>query len=155
MQTDAATTWAAVRPGDSLPTIKLDVTLSRVMITPAATRDYFPGHHLVSYAQQEQSQPTIYLNTMSLHGFVDRVALEWAGEEWFIACRKMTMVRSAYAERILAGTGSVLEKSRSDDGTLFILVAVTATSGEDIAVAAEILLSNSATFSPDTYAHAS
>ncbi len=38
----------------------------------SATWDYFPGHFDPEYAQR-QGHPTIFVNTMHLAGFVDRV----------------------------------------------------------------------------------
>ena len=59
--------------GASLPEISLLVTYQKIVMTPMATWDLFPGHNDPSYAQQ-QGQKSIYLNTVVLQGFADRVA---------------------------------------------------------------------------------
>jgi acyl dehydratase len=83
-------------------------------MTPLATWDLFPGHSDPFYAQG-QGQKSIYLNTVVLQGFADRVATNWAGPETFIARRKMMMKASVYPGDTLTGTGRVLS-SRVDNG---------------------------------------
>ena len=54
------------------------IRYQRVVENAGATWDYFPGHFDPDYAQS-QGNPTIYVNTMHLAGFADRVATDWAG----------------------------------------------------------------------------
>lgn len=93
--------------GQELPPVTLDVTYEKVVMTPMATWDLFPGHSDPFYAQS-QGQKSIYLNTIVLQGFADRVATDWAGPETFIARRKMAMKASVYPGDTLTGTGRVL-----------------------------------------------
>ena len=67
-----------VHPGDELPRVEDLITYRRVIMNPATTWDYFPGHHDPAYARA-QGQPTIYVNTMHFLGFIDRLISEWAG----------------------------------------------------------------------------
>jgi hypothetical protein len=104
--------------GASLPEISLLVTYQKVVMTPMATWDLFPGHNDPSYAQQ-QGQKSIYLNTVALQGFADRVATDWAGPAAFIARRKMVMKASVYPGDLLTGSGLVV-RSAVRDGKRFI-----------------------------------
>jgi len=93
--------------GQELPSVTLDVTYEKVVMTPLATWDLFPGHNDPFYAQG-QGQKSIYLNTVVLQGFADRVATDWAGPAAFIARRKMVMKASVYPGDTLTGTGRVV-----------------------------------------------
>jgi len=102
-----------VQENEALPEVRLEVTYKRVIQDAAATLDYFPGHHDPEYAQA-QGQKTVYLNTMCLQGFIDRVVTDWAGPHTFIFKRKMTMARSVYAGDTMYGKGRVLKKYAQD-----------------------------------------
>lgn len=99
-----------VAAGQTLPEVTLSVTYEKVVMTPLATWDMFPGHCDPFYAQS-QGQKTIYLNTIALQGFADRVATDWAGPTAFIARRRMAMKASVYAGDELTGTGQVLSNT--------------------------------------------
>jgi acyl dehydratase len=114
-----------VRVGDPLPEVALRVTYSTVASVLGATWDGFPGHHDPEFARA-QGQRDIYLNTFSLSGFLDRVALEWAGPEWFIRRRAMRMTGSVYPGDTLVGSGVVSETGTLDDGTPFVRLSLVA-----------------------------
>ena len=61
-----------------LPEVVDHISYQRVVENAGATWDYFPGHFDPEYARR-QGNPTIYVNTMHLAGFADRVATDWAG----------------------------------------------------------------------------
>jgi acyl dehydratase len=98
---------APMTAGDPLPHISLAVTYEKIAMTPMATWDLFPGHHDPFYAQS-QGQKSIYLNTVVLQGFADRVATDWAGPAAFIARRKMVMQASVYPGDVLTGSGRIV-----------------------------------------------
>ena len=114
--------WEDVEEGEQLPRIDDEITYRRVVMNPATTWDYFPGHHDPEYARS-QGQPTIYINTMHFMGFIDRVATTWAGPRSFIARRKMVMRHPIFAGDMMVGTGRVTRKYIEDgDGRLRHLV---------------------------------
>jgi hypothetical protein len=129
MTTLSALTTARV--GETLPEVRLDVTYATVATVLGATWDTFPGHHDPVFARA-QGQQDIYLNTFALAGFLDRIALEWAGPEWFIRRRAMRMTASVYPGDSLVGSGTVTGTGALDDGTPYVtlsLVAATAAAG--------------------------
>ena len=101
--------------GEELPRVEDLITYRRVIMTPGATWDYFPGHHDPAYARA-QGQPTIYVNTMHFLGFVDRVITEWTGPRAFLVRRKVSIHRSIHAGDAMVGSGRVLGKRREEDG---------------------------------------
>ncbi len=109
--------------GAELPEISLTVTYEKVVMTPLATWDLFPGHNDPFYARS-QGQKSIYLNTVVLQGFADRVATDWAGPAAFIARRKMMMKASVYPGDILTGMGRDTRLTEQNDRR-FIELAIT------------------------------
>jgi acyl dehydratase len=105
--------WDDVEEGEELPRIEDEITYRRVIMNPATTWDYFPGHHDPEYARS-QGQPTIYINTMHFMGFIDRVATTWAGPQSFIARRRMAMRRPIFAGDTMIGKGLVTRKYTED-----------------------------------------
>jgi acyl dehydratase len=130
---DAASWWDAVSEGDVLPAIELPISYARVIAIPAATWDYFPGHHDPFYAR-DQGQETIYLSTMFYSGFLDRIVTDWAGPYAFIRARELTMSGSVYAGEQLTGRGQVRAKRIEASGMQVIDVQVSATSGASAGV---------------------
>lgn len=82
--------WEDVRQGEVIPEVVMPVTLSLCVLDAAATRDFFPGHHDRDYARG-QNVRDVYLNTMFFHGFVDRVAGDWAGAAAWLLRRRLDM----------------------------------------------------------------
>jgi len=102
-----------VTAGQEIPAVSDEITYRRVIMNPATTWDYFPGHHDPEYARS-QGQPTIYLNTMHLLGFVDRVITDWSGPRTFLVRRKVKTHQSVYAGDTIVGTGRVVT-TRDDE----------------------------------------
>lgn len=139
---DAAGWWDAVSEGDVLPEIELPISYARVIAIPAATWDYFPGHHDPFYAR-EQGQETIYLSTMFYSGFLDRIVTDWAGPYAFIRARELTMTGSVYAGEQLTGRGRVRAKRIETSGMHVIDVQITATSGASAGVGGLVTVTRS------------
>jgi acyl dehydratase len=121
--------WDAVAERDTLPTVELPISYSRVIAIPAATWDYFPGHHDPFYAR-EQGQETIYLSTMFYCGFLDRIVTDWAGPHAFVRARELTMTGSVYAGQHLTGRGEVRAKRVEPSGLRVIDVEVSAVNAD-------------------------
>lgn len=113
---------ASIAEGDQLSQISLLITYEKIVMTPMATWDLFPGHNDPFFAQA-QGQKSIYLNTVVLQGFADRVATDWAGPAAFIARRKMIMKASVYPGDVLTGSGRVV-RSEVRDGKRCIDLAI-------------------------------
>jgi acyl dehydratase len=129
VQTDR---WDEVEAGFDLPPVPLTVPYSRVASVMAVTWDYFPGHHDPDYARR-QGQPNIYLNTMFLSGFLDRVVTDWAGPSAFIRSRRLDMIRSVSVDDDLTGTATVTGKHVDDDGHRIVTVEVLAITRNGVA----------------------
>ena len=104
------TAWAAVAEGDELPTMVDHIDYRRVIMSPGATWDYFPGHYDPDYARS-QGQPTIYANSLHVFGLVDRAATQWAGPASFLVRRAVRLHLSLYAGDTVTVTGHVVGKA--------------------------------------------
>lgn len=101
--------WDRIDVPVELPEVFDEIDYQRVVMNSGATWDYFPGHFDPDYARS-QGHPTIFVNTMHLAGFADRVATEWAGADSRVVRRKMTLAGSIYAGDTMVGRGRVVAK---------------------------------------------
>ncbi|OBF85214.1 hypothetical protein A5791_23240 [Mycobacterium sp. 852002-51163_SCH5372311] len=101
--------WNEVEVPAQLPEVVEEVTYRRVVENAGATWDYFPGHFDPEYARG-QGNPTIYVNTMHLAGFADRIATDWAGPGSRVVRRSMRLAGSVYAGDTMIGRGRAVAK---------------------------------------------
>lgn len=107
--------WADVAVPTDLADVVDAIDYQRVVMNPGATWDYFPGHYDPDYAQRH-GHPTIFVNTMHIAGFVDRIATDWAGPYSRVVRRKVTLVGSIYAGDSMVGRGRVVGKRIDESG---------------------------------------
>jgi acyl dehydratase len=123
----------AADPGvERLPEIILPITLSKLVMNAAATRDYFPGHHDRDYAQG-QGVRDAYHNTMYLQGFVDRAGYEWAGPDAWLIRRQLRMVVPACNGDTMRTDGRVVER-REENGRRIVDVDIDVLTEHGLAV---------------------
>ena len=101
--------WDQLTVPTDLPDVVDEISYQRVVMNAATTWDYFPGHYDPVYARNH-GHPTIFVNTMHVAGFIDRIATDWAGPYSRVVRRKMTMVGSIYAGDSMVGRGRVIDK---------------------------------------------
>jgi acyl dehydratase len=128
----------AAAAGDAPPPVSVSVSNSVFAAMTDATRDYFPGHTDEAYAKRT-GQPDVFLNTMSLQGIVDRVALNWAGGCWFVSSRQMTMLRSVYRGDVLIAEATVTDRTPELPAAAeAVQLAVTARTASGLCLSAEL-----------------
>ncbi|MBZ4578900.1 MaoC family dehydratase [Mycobacterium avium] len=109
--TSAGVDWSRLSVPAELPEVVDHISYQRVVENAGATWDYFPGHFDPDYARA-QGNPTIYVNTMHLAGFADRVATEWAGPRSRVVRRAMRLAGPIYAGDTMIGRGRAVAKRR-------------------------------------------
>jgi acyl dehydratase len=103
--------WDQISVPMELPEVLDEISYQRVVMNSGSTWDYFPGHFDPGYAQS-QGHPTIFVNTMHLAGFADRIATDWSGPASRVVRRKMRLAGSVYAGDTMVGRGRVVAKRR-------------------------------------------
>ncbi|QUR68370.1 MaoC/PaaZ C-terminal domain-containing protein [Mycobacterium spongiae] len=104
--------WNEIHVPVDLPEVTDEISYQRVVENAGATWDYFPGHFDPVYAQR-QGSPAIFVNTMHVAGFADRVATDWAGPSSRVVRRRMQLVGAVHAGDTMVGRGRAIAK-RSD-----------------------------------------
>jgi acyl dehydratase len=102
-------TWDEIVVPSDLPDVVDEISYQRVVMNAATTWDYFPGHFDPAYAQS-QGHPTIFVNTMHIAGFIDKVAVDWAGPYSRVVRRKIRLLGSIYAGDSMVGHARVADK---------------------------------------------
>ncbi len=108
--------WHALTVPVDLPEVVDEISYERVVMNASATWDYFPGHFDPEYAQR-QGHPTIFVNTMHIAGFVDRIGTQWAGPYSRVVRRKIVLAGSVYAGDTMIGRGKVIGKRCIESGS--------------------------------------
>jgi acyl dehydratase len=111
---DGLNWMAVVAPSDLPDVVDGPISYQRVVMDPGSTWDYFPGHFDPDYARAH-GQPTIFVNTMHVAGFVDRVVTDWAGPYSRVVRRKLSLVASIHAGDTITGRRRVTGKRREAD----------------------------------------
>lgn len=101
--------WHDIAVPTELPETIDEINYQRVVMNAATTWDYIPWHYDPGYAE-DHGHPTIFVNTMHVAGFVDRIATDWAGPYSRVARRKVSLVGSIYAGDSMVGRGRVVGK---------------------------------------------
>ncbi|MGE0230691.1 MAG: MaoC/PaaZ C-terminal domain-containing protein [Flavobacteriaceae bacterium] len=99
-------TFEEVKVGDTLPGYELPMTLTSVAAAAVATRDYQPVHHDVAWTQQMGSK-TVFMNTHSTAGFLEKLVMEWAGPDAFLRRIAFRMGAPNYAGDTMKAKGTV------------------------------------------------
>jgi acyl dehydratase len=107
--------WDDVAVPTDLPETVDEISYERVVMNSATTWDYIPWHFDPQYARNN-GHPTIFVNTMHLAGFVDRIATAWAGPYSRVVRRNVTLQGSIYAGDSMVGRGRVIDKRRETTG---------------------------------------
>jgi acyl dehydratase len=105
--------WHAIRVGDPITPMRIDVTATVVVAGAIATRDFMPVHHDRDYAAS-QGSPNIFLNIMTDNGHCSRFLTDWAGPEAMVRKIAIRLGLPAYAGSTLEYTGKVIGKSQLD-----------------------------------------
>jgi acyl dehydratase len=103
--------WDEIAVPCDLPETLDEISYERVVMNSATTWDYIPWHFDPGYARNN-GHPTIFVNTMHLAGFIDRIATAWAGPYSRVVRRKVTLQGSIYAGDSMVGRGRVIDKRR-------------------------------------------
>jgi acyl dehydratase len=132
-------TWDEIVVPTELPQTIDEISYQRVVMNAATTWDYVPWHYDPEYAQS-RGHPTVFVNTMHLAGFIDRIATEWAGPYSRVVRRKVTLLGSIYAGDSMVGRGRVVDKRRESSRQLVDLEIAIYNQRDELCCPAEVTL---------------
>lgn len=121
--------------GASVRAITLDVTLETCVHDVAATRDFLPAHYDADYARASGA-PQPFLNTMFVHGFIDRVCTDWAGPLSRVVRRDAQFHSPVFAGDEVHAVGQIVEVSQVQDNCRTVGLQVLVRSGDRLAASA-------------------
>ena len=106
-----AVDWNAIRVGDAITPMRIDVTATVIVAGAIAPRDFMPVHHDRDYANS-QGAPDIFMNIMTDNAYCSRFLTDWAGPEAMVKRIAIRLGVPAHPGSQLEFTGSVTGKSR-------------------------------------------
>ena len=131
--------WDEVVAPADLPQTVDEISYQRVVMNAGAIWDYVPWHFDPGYAQSHGHR-SIFVNTMHLTGFVDRIAVEWAGPYSRVVRRKVTLLGSIYAGDAMVGRGRGVGKRVEDSRQLVDLEIAIYNQHDELCCPAEVTL---------------
>jgi acyl dehydratase len=132
--------WSAIRIGDPITPMRIDVTATVVVAGAVATRDFMPVHHDRDYANS-QGSPNIFMNIMTDNGYCSRFLTDWAGPEAMVKKIAIRLGVPAYAGSQLEYTGTVTGKTPSgSEGVVEVEFRATNDQGDHLSGTAAIAL---------------
>ncbi|MBM7422959.1 MaoC/PaaZ C-terminal domain-containing protein [Spongiibacter marinus] len=123
---------SAVRVGDRLPELQVEVTAKTIIMGATGSRDWQPIHHDRDYARSQAGLPDIIMNNYTQAGWLSRYVSDWAGSE-----ARVSRLRFAMKKPICPG-GKMVFRGRvkgltEQAGCIWFDLAIT------ISVAAEVV----------------
>lgn len=106
---EPAMRFSEIQVNQALPSIRVPVTITSVMATALATRDYQPVHHDLERARALGSD-TVFTNTHATAGYLERLVMQWAGPDAFLKSLKLRLGVPNYAGDELVLSGVVTAK---------------------------------------------
>ena len=101
--------WEDIKEGEKLPTLIREITTTTVVATAIASRDFYPVHHDLRFAQKAGARD-IFINILTSGGFVGRYLTDWSGPAGELKRIKFHLGVPCYAGDILTMTGKVAKK---------------------------------------------
>lgn len=102
-------TWDEVAVQAQLPEVVDQISYERVVMNAGTTWDYVPWHFNPEYAKNH-GHPTIFVNTMHITGFIDRIATNFGGPYSRVIRRKVSLLGSIYAGDSMVARSRVVGK---------------------------------------------
>lgn len=112
--------WDDVAEGDQVTPVSMEITMRRLMIDVAGTRDLYPIHHDREFAKRNNARD-IFVNTMFYEALFGRIATDWAGPEAFLRKLRFAMKSPNCLGDTITSRGWVTRKYTGDGEKLLDL----------------------------------
>jgi acyl dehydratase len=108
-------TLDAVKQGDRLPELSVEVTATLVILGAMASRDWRPMHHDKDFAVNHNGTRDIFMNTPNQAAWFERYLTDWSGPKGRLGRMKFRMNDSVFPGDTMVFGGTV-DKVGVDDG---------------------------------------
>jgi acyl dehydratase len=125
-----ALTLDAVKEGDRLPDLPVQVTATTVILGALASRDWRPMHHDRDFAIHRNGTRDIFMNTPNLAAWFERYITDWTGPRGRIGKMKFRMKDSIFPGDTMVFRGTVRKVGTDDAGCGWTDLHVTVSVGE-------------------------
>ena len=125
-----ALTLGAVREGDALPPLSVDVTATTVILGALASRDWRPMHHDRDFAIHRNGTRDIFMNTPNQAAWFERYLTDWSGSKGRLGRMKFRMRDSVFPGDTMEFAGTVEKVETDDTGCGWAQVAVRLSVGD-------------------------
>jgi len=122
-------TVAAVKEGDRLPELSVDVTATLVVLGALASRDWRPMHHDKDFAVNRNGVKNIFLNTPNLAAWFERYVTDWTGPLGRLGRMKFRIRDSIFPGDTMVFRGTVTAVGTDTAGCGWAEVSVSLTVG--------------------------
>ena len=112
--------YEAVKVGDKLPPLSIDITSGLIIGCALATRDFTPVHH-DKKAAQAGGLPDVFMNILTSNGLMGRFVTDWSGPDATLKGIAIKLGAPNLPGFVMTITGEVTAK---DDNTGIVEVAV-------------------------------
>jgi hypothetical protein len=121
----------AVKPGDRLPPLEIEVTAKMVIMGASSSRDWQPQHHDHAWAVNRSGTRDIFLNTPNQAGWIERYLTDWTGPRGRLGKLRFRMRRSICTGDRLVFGGVVRSVTTDAAGCIWADVDVTLSVADD------------------------
>jgi acyl dehydratase len=109
-------TLSEVEPGDTLPSLVVDVSATTVVLGALASRDWRPMHHDYKFATERNGTRDIFLNTPNQAAWFERYLTDWTGPKGRMGRIQFRMKASVFPGDEMVFSGSVSDVKTDDAG---------------------------------------
>jgi acyl dehydratase len=113
-----------VADGQRLPTLRVDVTATLVVVGAMASRDWRPMHHDYGFAVHRQGLKDIFLNTPNQAAWFERYITDWTGPFGRLGRMTFRMKGSVFPGDTMTIDGTVNAREVDDAGCGWVGLAL-------------------------------
>jgi acyl dehydratase len=116
-----------VHEGDTLPTLRYDVSATTIVLGALAARDWRPMHHDYDFAVNRNGTQDIFMNTPNQAAWFERYITDWTGPTGRLGRMKFRMKGSVFPGDTMALDAAVqnVEVDEAGCGWVDLLVSLT------------------------------
>ena len=119
----------AVKVGEALPELSLDVAAIDIVLGAMASRDWRPQHHDYKFATERNGVRDIFMNTPNLAAWFERYVTDWTGPFGRMGWIRFRMKDSVFPGETMVFRGAVKGVDTDERGCAWAELDLVLTSG--------------------------